>query len=65
MKGITLLHYEADKSRSTRLRKPNEFLKICLKKTAKQLDKEWKKLTTKDSVPNGRINEHTILLKAN
>jgi hypothetical protein len=65
VKGTTLLHYEADKSRSTRLRKPDEFLKICLKKTAKQLDKEWKKLTTKDSVPNGRINEHTILLKAN
>lgn len=64
VKGTTVLHFDTEKSRSTKLRHPDEFLKICLKKTAKQLDKEWGKLTTKNSIPNGRINEHTILLRA-
>ena len=51
------------KSRSVRLRKPNDFLPFALGKTPNQIDKEWQKLTTKSTVPNGRLNSDTILLR--
>lgn len=50
-------------SRSVRLRKPNDFLPFALGKSPNQIDKEWKKLTTKSTVPNGRLNSDTILLR--
>ena len=62
IKGTTLQHID-EASRKVRLRKPEEFLTIALKKTPKQIDNEWKKLTTKTSSPNGRINGDTILLR--
>jgi hypothetical protein len=50
-------------SRQVKLRKPDEFLPFVLNKTVKQIDTEWKKLTTKSSTPNGRLNNDTILLR--
>jgi hypothetical protein len=63
VKGTTLINVDPEASRSVRLRKPDQFLAICLTKTFRQVDNEWKKLTTKSSVPNGRINKDTILLR--
>jgi len=63
VKGSTLLHFDVADSRSNRLRNPEEFLKICLKKTPKQISKAGKALTTKSSVPTGRFNKHMILLR--
>lgn len=63
IKGTTIQNFEPDKSRKTRLRKPDQFLPIVLKKTPNQIDKEFKKLTTKVSEPSGRINGDTILLR--
>ena len=63
IKGTTIQNFEPDKSRKTRLRKPDVFLPIVLKKTPNQIDKEWKKLTTKTTEPTGRINGDTILLR--
>ena len=63
IKGTTLQGYDVEQSRATALRKPTEFLKSCLKKTVKQIDKDWSDLTTKSSVPNGRLNKNTILLR--
>ena len=63
IKGTTIQNFEADKSRKTRLRKPDEFLPVILKKTPNQIDKEWKKLTTKTTEPTGRINADTILVR--
>ena len=52
-------------SRSTTLRKPDEILPLILNKTIKQIDKQvWDTVTTKISVPNGRINIDCILLRA-
>jgi hypothetical protein len=61
--GSTLKNIDISLSRCTRLRKPDAFLPIVLKKTPNQIDKEWKTLTTKSTVPNGRINADTILLR--
>ena len=63
MSGSTLKDFDQVNSRCTRLRKPNDFLPIALTKTPNQIDKEWKNLTTKTTVPNGRINKDTILLR--
>ena len=61
--GTTLKNIDTSSSRSTRLRKPDAFLPIILKKTANQINKEWQSLTTKTTVPNGRINKDTVLLR--
>lgn len=63
IKGTTIQNFDPDQSRSTKLRKPNDFLTLVLKKTPKQIDKEWSKLTTKTNPVNGRINDDTILLR--
>jgi len=63
VKGTTINNIDTEKSRCTRLRKPEVFIPIALSKTPKQIDNEWNKLTTKTSVPNGRINKDTILLR--
>jgi len=61
--GTTLKNIDTSLSRSTRLRKPDAFLPIVLSKTTKQIDNEWKSLTTKTTVPNGRMSVDTVLLK--
>lgn len=61
--GSTLKDFDTINSRQVRLRKPNEFLTIAQGKTVKQIDKAWSQLTTKTTVPNGRINKDTIILR--
>jgi len=63
IKGTTILNV-LDESRRTRLRKPNEFLSIVQTKSARQIDNEWKKLTTKSNQVNGRINQDCILVRS-
>ena len=64
VKGTTLQGWDDTTSRSKKLRKPEDILPTVLSKTARQIDNAWKKLTTKDASPNGRLNEDTILLRA-
>jgi len=61
--GTSIKNIDNVNSRTVKLRKPDEFLPLVLNKTLKQIDTEWKKLTTKTSVPNGRLNNDTILLR--
>jgi len=61
--GSTIKNFDQVNSRTVKLRKPEEFLTLVQNKTPKQIDVEWKSLTTKSSVPNGRINTDTILLR--
>lgn len=63
VKGTTLQNINIEKSRCTRLRKPEEFLSIVLSKTQTQISKEWAKLTTKTNQPTTRISGDTVLLK--
>ena len=63
VKGTTIIGYEISGTDSKGLRKPEEFFSnLVLKK--KELADKFKKLTTKPSAPNGRINEDTILIGA-
>lgn len=63
VKGTTLQNWDESVSRSKKLRTPEDFLPLVLSKTSRQIDNAWKKLTTKDSSPNGRLNEDTILMR--
>ena len=62
--GSTIKGIDIDASRQVKLRKPEEFLSVVLKKTPTQINKEWKQLTTKSSAANGRVNKETIILRA-
>ena len=63
VKGTTILGFNVKDSMSMTLRKPEEFFKgLSMGKRA--LNGAIKKLTTKPTTPNGRINEECILLGA-
>jgi len=63
VKGTTILGFDVKDSKTMTLRKPEEFFKgLAMGKRA--LNGAFKKLTTKPSAPNGRVNEECILLGA-
>jgi hypothetical protein len=63
VKGTTILGFNVKDSISMTLRKPEEFFKgLSMGKRA--LNGALKKLTTKPTTPNGRINEECVLLGA-
>lgn len=63
VKGTSVLGFDVKTSQSMTLRKPEEFFKgLSLGKRA--LNGAFKKLTTKPTAPNGRVNEECILLGA-
>ena len=61
--GSTIKNFDTVSSRQVKLRKPDEFLVSIATKSPTQINKLWSELTTKSSVPNGRINADTILLR--
>ncbi len=65
IRGSTIYGISSEKSRSIRLRKPEEQLSTFLTKTPTVINKFWETLSTKtiDEV-SGRINKDTILLRA-
>ena len=63
VKGTTILGFSVKDSISMTLRKPEEFFKgLSMGKRA--LNGAIKKLTTKPTTPNGRVNEECVLLGA-
>jgi hypothetical protein len=63
VKGTTLIGFDIKESQTMMLRKPAEFFKgLTIGK--RPLNAAFKKLTTKPSTPNGRINEECIILGA-
>lgn len=63
VKGTTIIGFSVKDSQSMTLRKPEEFFKgLSLGKRA--LNAAIKKLTTKPTTPNGRVNEECVLLGA-
>lgn len=63
VKGTTILGFDVKESKTMTLRKPEEFFKgLAMGKRA--INAAFKKLTTKPSAPNGRVNEECILLGA-
>lgn len=65
IRGSTIYGISAEKSRSIRLRKPEEQLSTFLTKTPTAINKFWETLSTKTiGEVSGRINKDTILLRA-
>lgn len=63
VKGTTVIGFSIKDSTSLTLRKPEEFFKgLSMGKRA--LNGALKKITTKPTTPNGRINEECVLLGA-
>lgn len=65
IKGTTLIKYDTNTSQTRKLRKPEQTLAEVLSSAKTKGIKAFSALTTKPSTPNGRINEDTIILKAN
>lgn len=65
IKGTTLLKFDTTTSQTRKLRKPEVTLAEVLSSAKTKGAKAFASLTTKPSEPNGRINEDTIILKAN
>lgn len=61
--GTSIKNFDKENSRAVKLRKPEQFIPIVHAKSPKQINDEWAKLTTKSSVPNGRLNSDTVLLR--
>lgn len=61
--GTSIKNFNKVASKKTKLRKPDDFIPVVLNKTPLQIAKEWDKLTTKSIVPNGRLNNDTIILR--
>jgi hypothetical protein len=64
IKGTTLTKYDQSTSLTRKLRKPEQTLAEVLTSAQTKAAKVFDALTTKPSVPNGRMNEDTIILKA-
>lgn len=64
VKGTTLINFDPERSVCKKLRKPEQGIKTVLDSGKVVLKKFMDTLNTKVIVPNGRINENTILLRA-
>lgn len=64
IKGTTLTKYDQSTSQTRKLRKPEQLLAEVLSSAKTKAAKAFDALTTKPSVPNGRMSEDTIILKA-
>lgn len=64
IKGTTLTKYDQSTSQTRKLRKPEQLLAEVLSSAKTKAAKAFSALTTKPSVPNGRMSEDTIILKA-
>lgn len=63
VKGTSVLNYDTSSSSSKTLRKPEEQLKTFMGMTKRPLGTAFKAIKSKESVPNGRINEECILMR--
>ena len=63
VKGTTMVRFKEDESLQKTLRKPQEQLPIFKKITKRSLNKEFNAIKSVETKMNGRINEHTLLLK--
>ncbi|MGB1975829.1 MAG: hypothetical protein ACPHQD_17510 [Vibrio toranzoniae] len=61
--GTTIKNFDKESSRTLTLRKPLDILPTVAQCTPRQLIKLLDDIKTKPAVPNGRINEDTVLLR--
>ena len=64
VKGTTLTGFDPETSEQKKLRKPEQFIPRVLSGGKRVLSKVLSEINTKGTVPNGRINRDTIILRA-
>lgn len=64
VKGTTLIGFDVNLSKEKTIKKPTEFIKSAKKDGVRAINNLWKSINTKESVPNGRINSNTLLLRS-
>lgn len=63
VKGTTMIQFNEDESLQKTLRKPQEQLAIFKKVSKRSLQKEFDSIKSVPIKMNGRINEHTLIIK--
>jgi len=63
VRGTTIINFDETKSISKTLRKPNEVLPLVLSLGKLAVMKNVNGIKTTNTVPNGRINQDTVLLR--
>lgn len=63
LKGTTLQGFDAKKSYTKTIRKPEEFIPPLLTDGKAVVEKKFKAIKAKPYVPNGRINDQTLLIR--
>jgi hypothetical protein len=62
--GTSIKGFDKKTSKVFKLRKPDDIIPDILRKSPKQIEKIVNSIKTKAKVPNGRVNENTIILRA-
>lgn len=64
VKGTTIVGFDDKKSRERTVRKPEQIVKDCVGAGIRVINNRYNSLTTKESVPTGRINKNCVILQA-
>lgn len=63
VKGTTIVGFDDKKSKERTVRKPKEIIKDCVNAGIRVITNRYNSLTTKESVPTGRINKNCVILQ--
>ena len=63
VKGTTLVGFDEKKSVQRKVRDPKKILKTCATSGVRAINNAYKSLTTKESLPTGRINANCVILQ--
>jgi hypothetical protein len=64
VKGTTIVGFDEKKSKERTVRKPKEIVKDCADSGIRVINNRYNSLTTKESVPTGRINKNCVIIQA-
>jgi hypothetical protein len=62
IKGTTLVGYDEANSKTKKLRDPKSVLPRMIG-GVRAINNAWETVKTKESTPNGRFNEHTVIIQ--
>jgi hypothetical protein len=64
VKGSSIIGFDLNESKEKTIKKPTDFIKVAKKDGIRAINNAWKAINTKESLPKGRINGHTLILRA-
>jgi hypothetical protein len=62
IKGTTLIGFDEGSSKTKKLRDPKSVLSRMIG-GVRAINNAWETVKTKESVPNGRFNENTVIIQ--